>query len=400
METVQDVIEALAQDLHRSVAVDDADLALVASSTHFEDADRVRLESLTTRRVSGRARDYVLAAGVRTWRAPKRLGPKPEIGADNARHCYPLWSRYELLGFMWVMEATPMSAEEVGVANAAALKVREILARKVQAEADETQEMETLAFSLLSPDPHDRQLAATDAMDLGFFKGATHFTVFAVSADNIVGNESETESAATLLGRAFHHLVRSRASKMTMTGVSDNDSVVILGHRTTYPEGELREIGIRVLKELKRLSPERGRHVHIGIGTTQQDLADIATSFDRAQQAAHLARRVGAELKVWGEDSLEVLFDALLSPQARPHLVPDVIRTVESRCADMLELVEVFLDQAGNVIRTAEQMHLHRTTVYYRLGRFQETSGLSLEDGGTRLLLHLWLKARRRLEGL
>ena len=40
-------------------------------------------------------------------------------------------------------------------------------------------------------------------------------------------------------------------------------------------------------------------------------------------------------------------------------------------------------------------LHLHRTTVYYRLKVFEKETGLSLASGRDRLLLHLWLSVRR-----
>jgi hypothetical protein len=38
---------------------------------------------------------------------------------------------------------------------------------------------------------------------------------------------------------------------------------------------------------------------------------------------------------------------------------------------------------------------VHRTTLYYRLGRAEQISGLNLRDGRDRLLLHLVLGLRR-----
>ncbi len=38
---------------------------------------------------------------------------------------------------------------------------------------------------------------------------------------------------------------------------------------------------------------------------------------------------------------------------------------------------------------------VHRTTLYYRLGRAEQVSGLNLRDGRDRLLLHLVLGLRR-----
>src|ERR1035437_11029860 len=52
---------------------------------------------------------------------------------------------------------------------------------------------------------------------------------------------------------------------------------------------------------------------------------------------------------------------------------------------------ETFLDCAGEVQRAARERRVHRTTLYYRLGRAEQISGLNLRDGRDRLLLLLLL---------
>ncbi|WP_369334353.1 helix-turn-helix domain-containing protein [Nonomuraea deserti] len=61
----------------------------------------------------------------------------------------------------------------------------------------------------------------------------------------------------------------------------------------------------------------------------------------------------------------------------------------------MLGTLETHLDLGCDVQRTAASLHLHRTTVYYRLGRIAGVLGADLRDGLTRSHLHLALKARR-----
>jgi DNA-binding PucR family transcriptional regulator len=43
-------------------------------------------------------------------------------------------------------------------------------------------------------------------------------------------------------------------------------------------------------------------------------------------------------------------------------------------------------------------MHIHRTTLYYRLDRIREITGLDIDDGDVRLHLHLGLVAHRMVE--
>jgi len=65
---------------------------------------------------------------------------------------------------------------------------------------------------------------------------------------------------------------------------------------------------------------------------------------------------------------------------------------------DLLTTARVVLDGGGDIAASAAALHLHRTTLYYRLDRIQELTGVDLRDGRTRtdLQLALWLAAYRR----
>jgi DNA-binding PucR family transcriptional regulator len=58
----------------------------------------------------------------------------------------------------------------------------------------------------------------------------------------------------------------------------------------------------------------------------------------------------------------------------------------------LLPTLGTFLDCAGDVRRTAAELRVHRTTLYHRLSRVEQISGLSLRDGRDRLLMHLALR--------
>ncbi|WP_433274113.1 PucR family transcriptional regulator [Actinosynnema sp. CS-041913] len=61
----------------------------------------------------------------------------------------------------------------------------------------------------------------------------------------------------------------------------------------------------------------------------------------------------------------------------------------------LLRTLEVYLDSGCDARATADALHLHRTSLYYRLGRIAAVTGRDLADGGARLELHLALKLVR-----
>jgi hypothetical protein len=59
------------------------------------------------------------------------------------------------------------------------------------------------------------------------------------------------------------------------------------------------------------------------------------------------------------------------------------------------ETVEVYLDEAGHARAACERLHIHRTTLYYRLDNLPELVKTALADGMQRSTLHLALKLDR-----
>ncbi|MGW1146869.1 helix-turn-helix domain-containing protein, partial [Streptomyces sp. NPDC002454] len=62
---------------------------------------------------------------------------------------------------------------------------------------------------------------------------------------------------------------------------------------------------------------------------------------------------------------------------------------------ELARTAEVYLDRAGQAGRAAAELGIHRQTLYYRLSRVEQLTGLDLDDGEDRLLLHMALKAAR-----
>jgi DNA-binding PucR family transcriptional regulator len=57
--------------------------------------------------------------------------------------------------------------------------------------------------------------------------------------------------------------------------------------------------------------------------------------------------------------------------------------------------LETYLDSGGDVQETARLLHLHRTSLYYRLTRIEQLADRDLKNGTHRLELHLALKLGR-----
>ena len=81
--------------------------------------------------------------------------------------------------------------------------------------------------------------------------------------------------------------------------------------------------------------------------------------------------------------------DDAFSPALRPEPVARLLR--HEKGSRLVETLRTYLEHGGSVPRTAEALHLHRTSLYYRLDQIREITGLDIDDGRNRLLLHLGL---------
>jgi DNA-binding PucR family transcriptional regulator len=73
-------------------------------------------------------------------------------------------------------------------------------------------------------------------------------------------------------------------------------------------------------------------------------------------------------------------------------------RLLEEKQVDLFRTLEAYLDAGGNGVSTAEHLHIHRSTLNYRLQRITQLSGLKLEDPLTRMNLQVALKLMRLFE--
>jgi len=63
--------------------------------------------------------------------------------------------------------------------------------------------------------------------------------------------------------------------------------------------------------------------------------------------------------------------------------------------AELARALEATLDAGGDVAAAARTLHVHRATLYRRLARAEELTGLDLRDGDDRLHAHLALRMWR-----
>jgi hypothetical protein len=157
-----------------------------------------------------------------------------------------------------------------------------------------------------------------------------------------------------------------------------------------------------VLRELQAGLP--GCTFAVGRSRIAEDPADLPRAAAEALLAANVAEGGGREgALAFEQTGAYRLLLSTMSENPRElqrfyaETVEPLVAYDEQYETDLVGTLETFLDADGNVAGTAQRLFTHRHTIYYRLERVRELSGLDVASSDGREKLSLGLKAMRVL---
>jgi hypothetical protein len=206
----------------------------------------------------------------------------------------------------------------------------------------------------------------------------------------VVRLDPARELAVTAFGR---HLALTLHGAVHFVGIREGAAVFLAA-----PVRDIDELAEAVAREaaVHGLVP-RG----LGMAVCAAVEADVDDAVERATASARLRATLPDQVvSVRAED---------LGGWALMHTVPRSRALLHQACPAAFDLiagddptpretVEAYLDAAGRVPVACERLHIHRTTLYYRLEHLPDSVRAALADGLQRSTLHLALKLLRLWE--
>jgi sugar diacid utilization regulator len=398
-DELQAIVDRLAARLGRSVAIDDPSVRLIAASRHFGDEDPPRIRVMLSRQADRAMVEHAESCGIFRAEQPVRLPGRPDLDL-HPRICVPIrWSR-QLLGFLWLIDPDSSLGEVViGQAVTAAEAASMVLYRRVLLHEHERGRQEALLRDLVSADPAARARAQDEIADSGTLAADGQVAVACVEIVSPAGSTGPAEARA-VLGAACEEACRLGPPGRTLIQ-AEARRALLLYSAPVPPEAVQQALAALAGQALEALdaSGHGALHTVAGVGSSQPGLDGCPVSARQAHTAATVARLLDGFGPVATWDSLGVYSLLLQLPQRELSAglcPPGLLRLVDGDGSGrLLETAETYLDCAGDTARAAEALHIHRTTLHYRLGRIQALSGFDLANGGDRLSLHLGAKLLR-----
>jgi PucR C-terminal helix-turn-helix domain/GGDEF-like domain len=392
---VQEIVDRLAVRIGRPVVLEDRHLRLVAYSAHDVPVDDVREASILRRHASAEVSRWLNGLGIPQARRPMRVPGNPELHM-LARVCVPVCHHDMLLGYLFFVDAnesmTPTDLEwcvRDGTELGAQLH-RDSIAGLVSS----ARTTETVGMLLDSP------LAAAAARDLEdeglVVTGGVVVAVLQANADDNgtgTGIQDCLVKALASSPRLYRRdgarcLVRKDHCALVMAAPHDEDAQL---------QAQLGVLRTVAAAEMAAANP--GVAVVVGVGGHRAALVEAAHSYREARMAAMAAAALPGigETVCWSHLGVYQVAATLANRNGRPPVPHDGLRRLLDipEALPLLETLETYLDAAGNAQLTAELLHVHRTSLYYRLQRVEQLARTDLKNGVERLALHLSLKVAR-----
>ncbi|MGW0817741.1 PucR family transcriptional regulator [Streptomyces viridiviolaceus] len=384
----QELVDEISELLGAPATLESRHFELIAFGAYDSEGDLdpsaldpVRTRSILTRRSTAAVRAWFESFGIARATGPVRIPPTPEAGVYRGRTCLPVRHRGVVLGYVWLLDTDPGPTDhQLAAAMEVTARIGALLADEAQHGADLSRELRAV---LTAERDWQRDMAVAELRTaLGSRADALHTVVCVApwpSAD-----PEDAPSVRTVPG--------ATALCTVPWGAAAQSLALLVRLRSTDVLTPATSAAGRLLERVRVAGGASGAAA--GIADARTGLSELGTAWREASAAARAALaepRLGP-VADWASIGPFRLLTAL--PPTAAH--DPVVRALLSPAhRELARTAEVYLDCAGQAGRTAAELGIHRQTLYYRLSRVEQLTGLDLDDGEDRLLLHMALKGAR-----
>ncbi|MEV5646798.1 helix-turn-helix domain-containing protein [Nocardia sp. NPDC052254] len=383
--SLEDTVQDLADRLGSPLVALDLDLNVAAYSMHDTDARWARLARLLAGTGSLLTDAAVKEYGLRTATAPVRIPGEADVGV---RVVMPLRHDKRLLGYLCFVDDHPDGDTSAQAAAswalaAASAEIGMLLALKLSEQRHSADHARSLLSSLFGDSALDSRHAADLLLQEGLIENVDHYSVLVFRAP-----EPSPKPVTRLAVEATLEFTARATTVKIIGAVLGVEGVVLFPRPVNHERLE------------RALVPVGATTVIAGVGGLKRSLNEAVNSYREAQLACRAAlldpTRYGQRV-FWEELGLDrLLLQLPLDHLTTDDFPPGIQRLLAApNGRELAATLESYLDNGGEVARTARSLNIHRSTLYYRLDRIREVTGSDIADGGTRLDLHAGLRVAR-----
>ncbi|MCX5011543.1 helix-turn-helix domain-containing protein [Streptomyces sp. NBC_00555] len=388
----QDLVDEISALLGAPATLENRDFRLIAFGAHDSDDDAamdpVRTRSILTRQSTAAVRSWFEGFGIARATGPVHIPAAPEAGVFRGRICLPVRCRGIVQGYVWLLDQDPgPGPAELAAAMEVAQRIGVLLDEEAKAGADLSREF--LAVLTAGRGWQQDMAVAALRVALGPAAEGLHAAVCVAPWSGEAPASVPGAAAVCVVPRPGHEGGAGGGLALA----------VLLRLRSTDALAPALTAVARLLPRSAGTGGTAGTAgtpgaVTAGVAEPVRVLSELPAAWAQAVAAARAAAaqpRFGPVAR-WSAIGPYRLLAALA---ADPVDDPATRALLGPAHRELARTAEVFLDCAGQAGRAAAALGIHRQTLYYRLARVEQLTGLDLDEGEDRLLLHMALKAAR-----
>ncbi|HEX4033799.1 MAG TPA: helix-turn-helix domain-containing protein [Solirubrobacteraceae bacterium] len=395
MADLQGLVDALAAEVGRPAGIDDRQFRAVAYSSHGDEVDPVRLASILHRAAPAEVTGWLESLGIRDAVGVRRIPANPDL-AMAARVCAPLRFEGTLLGYLWLIdEPDPLSDSELVEVARSGEELGAALYRARRIENEDREHELALLAQVAGLRGEDPRAAAGELIHGGLLAPASSYAMIVAAAVHDEHDEMP-DSVRTRLAAAAEQVRRGSPPRHVLLHLAGDEVIGALA--CEGPDTAERRAQALAAAAGAHLADMADWSPIVACGAQQRAAGGLGDAYREARQALQIARALGRQGVVTWE-SLEVFrtLAALLGERdPREFLGAAFERLLAApESATLLDTLERYLDHAADARAAAADLFIHRSSLYGRLRRIEEITGLELRSGAARLELHLALRLWR-----
>jgi purine catabolism regulator len=382
---LQDLADELARLIQQSISIetDRFDSLAAANIAEYDEARRYTLEHGHTNPALIQAlEDEGVFTQIRETLRPVQLPQMPHVGLEMERILAPVVVHGEIYGYMWIIaDGSPLTeidrmALESGATIAALMMLHQEAVQTAEASLKGN-----LLSQLIESEGERESLLTDQALRYGLDLNRP-FRMLLVETDG---------SGNGRLVRLYRQVNRLATERDWSAIVSQFAGQVVVLLDENHPSHEAATL----------IQSQLSVQTRVGVSAVHQGPVAVPDAHAQCREVLSIGRRLNDERTVLQFDHLgflHTLYHAGADSLRGNPYVPSLRDLQAETQADLFSTLEAYLDQGGNGVATADALHIHRSTLNYRLQRITQLTGADLSDPTTRLNLHIALKQMRLFE--
>ncbi len=190
-----------------------------------------------------------------------------------------------------------------------------------------------------------------------------------------------------------------------ITGIfKDYPGGILLSARRNRILGIINEKNPEMLEQILKEVPGKLDEVfqgdakfYLGVGRTREDLKELRTSYKEALLCARVSEQLNTKITLHDQlGVIELLFELRNSPaltRYKKRYLDPIQKYDQKNKGELLKTLQAYFKNDLNLLKTAQELFIHKNTVNYRLQKIHQITGLNLKNYEDQATLNLALKA-------